>query len=421
MTSIDSTETIATLAKRFSEVRAVTLSLAARLSEAECSVQSMPDASPVKWHMAHTTWFFETFLLERFASGSSGDYVPFDASYRVLFNSYYESVGEQFPRAERGLIARPGLAEVKRYRAVVDAAIHQMLADPELPPEALPLVELGLQHEQQHQELIVTDVKHALSMQPAGAPTIAASDSPGRDAPTTPAGWHAVEEGLYEVGFEGGKFSFDNERPRHRVFLEAYELATRPVSNQDWLAFMEAGGYQDAVLWLSDGWATAREAGWEAPLYWFQRDGEWWSYTLAGVQPIRWDEPVCHVSYYEAEAFATWACARLPTEAEWEVGSMFELSGGNFLESWRLHPEPRAACFGDVWEWTASPYVAYPRYRKPTGALGEYNGKFMADQWVLRGGSCATPRSHIRPTYRNFFPAPARWQFSGLRLARDRG
>jgi len=421
MTSLDPTETAASLAKRFAEVRGASLSLAEPLSEAECSVQSMPDASPVKWHLAHTTWFFETFLLERFASGPSGDYVPFDPSYRVLFNSYYESVGEQFPRADRGLIARPGLAEVKRYRAVVDAAIQQMLADPELPRDALPLVELGLQHEQQHQELIVTDVKHALSMQPVGAPAIAAPDSPRGDASVAVAGWQAVEEGLYEVGFGDGGFSFDNERPRHRVFLEAYELATRTVRNQDWLAFMESGGYQDAVLWLSDGWATARAAGWEAPLYWFQRDGEWWSYTLAGVQPIRWDEPVCHVSYYEAEAFATWVGARLPTEAEWEVGSVFEPSGGNFLETGRLHPGSASAYFGDVWEWTASPYVAYPRYRKPTGALGEYNGKFMADQWVLRGGSCATPRSHIRPTYRNFFPAPSRWQFSGLRLARDRG
>lgn len=422
MSSASHTDSAVSLAKRYADVRAATLALAAPLSEADCSIQSMPDASPVKWHMAHTTWFFETFLLERFAAGPDGSYALFDPSYRMLFNSYYESVGEQFPRPQRGLISRPGLKEVERYRGAVDESILQLLADPSLPQEALDLIELGMEHEQQHQELILTDLKHALSHHPS-APTYSTNAmrhaSGVERAPRTGPGWQAFEEGVYEVGFGSRGFSFDNERPRHRVFLESFELASRPVLNRDWLDFIGDGGYRQPTLWLSDGWSVATEAGWTAPLYWRQRDGEWWTHTLGGLQPVRGDEPVCHISYYEADAFATWAEARLPTEAEWEVAAARCEVEGNFLESGRFHPDDSGGYFGNVWEWTASPYVAYPRYRKPAGALGEYNGKFMADQWVLRGGSCATPRSHIRATYRNFFPARARWQFSGFRLARD--
>lgn len=405
------------LAERYEQVRATTVSLAEPLSEADCGVQSMPDASPVKWHLAHTTWFFETFVLEPFRGG----YRPFDPAYRVLFNSYYESVGEQFPRSQRGLISRPGLSEVAGYRRAVDEAVLGLLADPGLQQEIAEFVELGLQHEQQHQELILTDVKHALFQQAAGAVYVEASPSRegSREAPANE--WRKFDEGLYEIGFGEPGFSFDNERPRHRVFLEGYELASRPVTNRDWLDFIEDGGYAEPTLWLSDGWSTAREAGWTAPLYWSRRDGEWWSHTLGGLQRVREQELVCHVSFYEADAFATWAQCRLPNEAEWEVAASREAVEGNFLETRRLHPDDAAGCFGNVWEWTASPYIAYPRYRKAEGALGEYNGKFMADQWVLRGGSCATPRSHVRASYRNFFPAHARWQFTGLRLARDPG
>jgi ergothioneine biosynthesis protein EgtB len=401
------------LAKRYAEVRAATSMLAAPLSESDCTVQSMPDASPVKWHLAHTTWFFETFVLERTAD----DFVPFDPRFRVLFNSYYNSVGEQYPRHRRGLITRPGLADVERYRTHVDDAVLRLLGSSEVSEEVRALVELGLQHEQQHQELVLTDLKHALSSNPA-LPVYRPSGGEG-SAEAAPLAWRAFAEGLVEIGFEAPGFAFDNERPRHRVFLEAFEIGSRPVTNAEWRAFMEDGGYRRPELWLSDGWAAIQEQGWDAPLYWRERDGAWWTFTLSGARPVRDDEPVCHVSYYEADAYASWAGARLPREHEWEVAARGAAVEGNFVDSGRLHPAVADGWYGDVWEWTASPYVAYPRYRPPQGALGEYNGKFMADQWVLRGGSCATPRSHVRPTYRNFFPAGARWQFSGLRLARD--
>jgi ergothioneine biosynthesis protein EgtB len=410
------------LAKRYADIRAATLALAAPLSESDCSVQSMPDASPVKWHLAHTTWFFETFVVERFA-GPEGGFEPFDPSFRVLFNSYYNSVGEQYPRPQRGLITRPGLAQVERYRACIDERIASLLTSASVPEGLAELVELGLQHEQQHQELVLTDLKHALSFNPNEPAYRSPVEGEGEGEGVAPLEWRGFEEGLVEIGYSGSGFSFDNERPRHRVFLEAFELASRPVSNGEWRAFIDDDGYRRPELWLSDGWAALQAEQWQAPLYWRPRDGapgQWWSFTLGGRQPVRDEEPVCHVSYYEADAFATWAGARLPRESEWEVAARALPIEGNFVESGRLHPsQGPGGFFGNVWEWTASPYTAYPRYCPPAGALGEYNGKFMADQWVLRGGSCATPRSHVRASYRNFFPAGARWQFSGLRLARD--
>ncbi len=415
--------TFSNLAKRYTGVRSATLALAAPLSEADCTVQSMPDASPVKWHLAHTSWFFETFVLERFA-GSPGGFEPFDPSFRVLFNSYYNGVGEQYPRPQRGLITRPGMREVERYRIFVDEAVERLLGSPEASAELAELIELGLQHEQQHQELVLTDLKHALSFDP-NSPVYRRREADGAELEATPVEWRGFDEGLVEIGAAVAGFAFDNERPRHRVFLEAFELASRPVTNRQWREFIDDGGYRQPQAWLSDGWEKVQAHAWNAPLYWQERDGEWWTFTLAGLCPVRDDEPVCHVSYYEADAYATWAGVRLPRESEWEIAARSEPAEGNFAESGRLHPAPAVgpsgSQFGDVWEWTSSPYTPYPRYRPPAGALGEYNSKFMADQWVLRGGSCVTPRGHLRATYRNFFPASARWQFSGLRLARDPG
>jgi len=407
------------LAARFAAVRAATVRLAEPLSPEDCTAQSMPDASPVKWHLAHTSWFFETFVLE----GAVRGYRPFEAAYRVLFNSYYHSVGEQYFRPERGMITRPGLAEVLAYRRHVDAQCLALLERGALSPEALGVVELGLQHEQQHQELILTDLKHLLAKNPStpvyrkrpAAPTATAQ----------PLAWHGHPAGLREIGHAGPGFAFDNESPRHRVFVHAFALASRAATNAEYLAFMHDRGYQRPELWLSDGFEAVRSHGWRAPLYWLERDGGWWQFTLAGLERLAPDEPVTHVSAYEADAYARFAGARLPTEAEWEVAAAEAEVAGNFVESARLHPAPAtpaagpAQLFGDVWEWTSSAYAPYPGYRPPPGALGEYNGKFMANQLVLRGGSCATPAAHVRSSYRNFFHPDARWQFSGIRLARD--
>jgi ergothioneine biosynthesis protein EgtB len=423
--------TLADLAKRYREVRAATEALTAPLSEADCTAQSMADASPAKWHLAHTSWFFETFALERFAPG----YEAFDPGYRNLFNSYYNSVGAQFPRPQRGLVTRPGLAEVLRYRATVDAAVLDLLAEGSA-GEVASVVELGLHHEQQHQELILTDVKHLLSHNPLLPAYRAQADrtesGQRRGSANETMSWYRFEEAPCEIGHgdSDAGFAFDNECPRHRILLGAFELASRPVSNADWCAFIEDGGYRRSELWLSDGWMRVCEEGWEAPLYW-SRDGDgdgWRHFTLRGLEPLQASAPVCHVSQYEADAFATWADARLPTEFEWEVAARRAPLAGIFAESGLWQPgcgdagtglEGPDDLFGNVWEWTASAYLPYPRYRPPSGALGEYNGKFMSGQLVLRGGSVATPRSHIRATYRNFFPPAARWQFSGLRLARD--
>ena len=430
------TATLRSLGERYAQVRAATLALVADLSEADANLQSMPDASPAKWHMAHTTWFFETFVLE----AAEPDFAPFEPSYRVLFNSYYNSVGEQYPRPDRGLISRPSLREVRDYRDAVDQRVLALLESSVGAADqrgtrailaTLAILELGLHHEQQHQELILTDLKHAFSKNPA-LPAYR-RPLPARDAAASELRWKRFDEGLVRIGDgdEGRAFAFDNERPSHRVFLEAFELASRTVTNAEWREFMDDGGYSTPTLWLSNGWAWLAESGRTAPGYWRDDDSGWQQFTLGGLQPIRDDAPVCHVSYYEADAFAAWAGARLPREAEWEIAARdADARGGNFVEAGYLNPQQLSAhdssnelvgLLGNVWEWTASPYVAYPGYHPAPGALGEYNGKFMADQWVLRGGSCATPASHIRPSYRNFFAAQTRWQFAGVRLARDLG
>ena len=407
------------LAARYRAVRAATERLAAPLSPEDCTPQSMPDASPVKWHLAHTSWFFETFVLEAAAPG----YRPLEPAYRVLFNSYYHAVGEQHFRPERGLVTRPGLAEVLAYRRHVDGHCLALLEGGRLAPAAQAVLELGLHHEQQHQELILTDVKHLLSKNPL-RPAYA-SRAPAPAGAAAPLAWAPYPAGLREIGHAGAGFAFDNEGPRHRVFVHAFALASRAVTNGEYLAFMQDRGYERPELWLSDGWATVEREGWRAPLYWTEQDGAWHHFTLAGLLPVAPAEPVAHVSAYEADAYARWAGARLPTEAEWEVVAAGMPVAGNFVESGRLHPAAAppgpspAQLFGDVWEWTSSAYAAYPGYRPPPGALGEYNGKFMANQLVLRGGSCATPASHIRASYRNFFHPDARWQWSGIRLARD--
>jgi ergothioneine biosynthesis protein EgtB len=418
------------LAARFREVRGATLRLAEPLSEEDCVVQSMPDASPTKWHLAHTTWFFETFVLE----SAQTAFQPFDRAYRVLFNSYYNGIGEQFSRPERGLLSRPSLAEVLRYREHVDAAVLALLAEQRDDlAELASLIETGLHHEQQHQELVLTDLKHAFSRNPTHP---VYRDTPrGEQAEPAALGWYAHPGGLEEIGAHPGAFHFDNEGPRHRVFVEAFELATRPVSCAEYIEFMADDGYERPELWLSEGWALLGERDWRAPLYWQEQGGAWHELTLGGLRPVKLAAPVCHVSYFEADAFASWMGARLPSEAEWELAAVacgdedaVARGAGNFVEDGWLHPRAEAGgasgtqpvqLFGDVWEWTRSAYGPYPGFAPPAGALGEYNGKFMCNQWVLRGGSCATPRSHIRASYRNFFPADARWQFSGLRLARD--
>ncbi len=410
------------LRRRYRDVRGMTEHLAAPLSPEDCQVQSMPDASPVKWHLAHTSWFFETFLLGPSLEG----YEVFHPSFCYLFNSYYDAVGPRHPRPRRGLLTRPGLEEVYAYRAAIDGAVERYLDSVgEAPPESIAaVIELGLNHEQQHQELILTDVKHALAQNPS-RPAYRVGAAPALDRPTQPLHWRPFAGGLHWVGHEGPGFSFDNEGPRHRVYLEDFELASRAVTNGEFLSFMDDGGYSRPELWLSDGWNCAQAQGWEAPLYWEHLDGRWWTMTLGGFRPVALSEPVCHVSYYEADAYARWAGARLPAEAEWETAVRGQELRGRFLESGSFHPRPAedglglAQCFGDVWEWTRSPYGPYPGMQPAAGALGEYNAKFMCNQLVLRGGSCATPGSHIRPTYRNFFPPEARWQFSGIRLARS--
>jgi len=420
-----SRESIGALADRFEAVRRATVALAEGLSAEDCVVQSMTLASPVKWHLAHTSWFFETFILE-----NANGFEPYDPSFRVLFNSYYNTVGEQYSRPDRGLLTRPALERVLDYRNHVESLMRSCFDDPDRARTRVPLatlVEIGLQHEQQHQELIVTDLKHLLSCNPLH-PVYRDCPEPPREK-TGPVRWIAYTEGARSIGHEGDGFRFDNETPRHRTFVDGFELASRTVTNAEYLEFVEDGGYRRPELWLADGWDVARSRGWKAPEYWIERDGRWMSFTLGGLRELRLDEPVCHVSYYEADAFARWSGARLPTEAEWEVASSEVEIDGNFVESGYFHPVPPSSAgaagsseqlLGNLWEWTASPYVPYPGYRPPEGALGEYNGKFMCNQIVLRGGSCATPRSHIRPTYRNFFYPDARWQFGGIRLARDR-
>jgi len=414
------------LVARFHAVRAATEALAEPLSPEDCALQSMESCSPVKWHLAHTSWFFETFLLAEHLPG----YVPPRPEYRVLFNSYYRQVGERWPRPERGLLSRPSLDEVRAYRRHVDGAMAELLGSSRgRAPAVAARVELGLQHEQQHQELILTDVLHLFSRNPSKPVYRPARGSPrGASASAAaPLRWIAFDGGVREIGASGYGFAFDIEASRHRVLLAPFELAARLVTNREWLAFVDDGGYRRSELWLAEGLDAAQAQGWTAPLHWERGADGGRQFTLAGLVPLELDAPVCHVSFFEADAFARWAGARLPTEAEWEVAAAGAPVAGNFVESGELVPRPAAVTdsgapaqlFGDVWEWTASPYVAYPGYRAPDGAIGEYNGKFMVNQLVLRGGSCVSPRDHLRASYRNFFHAHERWQFMGLRLARD--
>ena len=414
------------LAQRYESIRGASLALAAPLSPEDCQVQSMPDASPTKWHLAHITWFFETFILERFEP----DFRPFDPGFRVLFNSYYQGVGEMHPRPQRGLITQPTLADVIRYRGEVDARVQSLLGTRDDAAIA-ELVTLGLHHEQQHQELMLTDIKHALAFSPGHAPY--AKRWPMTSVRAQPLRWHACEGGLIEHGHDAsvdGPFCFDNETPRHRTYTAPFELASRPVSYGEFLAFVDDAGYRRPELWLSMGWDWVRNGQRRAPLYWREVDGRWMHHTLQGDIEIDPRTPVCHLSYFEADAYARWADARLPTEVEWEHAARRlrnSTARANFADRGAYHPLPGedaavdepAQMYGDVWEWTQSSYGAYPGYRPLPGAVGEYNGKFMCNQYVLRGGSCATPASHVRASYRNFFPPDAQWQFSGLRLARD--
>jgi ergothioneine biosynthesis protein EgtB len=411
------------LAGRFLEVRGLTETLAAPLSAEDQTVQSMPDTSPTKWHRAHTTWFFETFLLGPHLSG----YRPFDARYGYLFNSYYEALGARHPRPERGLLSRPGISEIAAYRRHVDGAMLDLLATP-LAARVAALTELGVHHEQQHQELLLMDIKHLLSLNPLApayrpGPPPATAGAP-RETGSGP-GWTAHPGGLVEIGHDGEGFAFDNESPRHGAYVHPFTLADRPATCGEWQAFIADGGYRRPELWLSEGWATVQTAGWEAPLYWSAAEDRTQVFTLGGLRPLAGDEPVCHVSYFEADAFARWSRARLPTEAEWEVVAADRPVAGRFLDLDVLHPRPVGpgpgpqALFGDLWQWTASAYLPYPGFAPAAGAVGEYNGKFMVNQQVLRGGCCATPAGHVRTTYRNFFPASARWPFTGVRLARD--
>ncbi len=415
----DPIETIGVdLAAQYAAVRAATEHLCGPLAVEDYVVQSMPDASPAKWHLAHTSWFFETFVL----AAVDASYQPFHPRFSFLFNSYYVTVGERYARSQRGLLTRPTVPEVYAYRRAVDAAMDRVLSQP-LSASARSVIALGIHHEQQHQELLLTDLKHMFGCNPL-RPTYRTRRG-NEPSGSVALQWVEYPEGLVSIGHDGAGFAFDNESPRHRVFLDAFALGSRLVTNREYRAFLEDGGYRRPEWWMSDGWDAACAGAWTAPLYWEPDGGGWLSFTLAGMRPVVDDEPVCHVSYFEADAYARWAGARLPTEAEWETAAAPARIDGNFADRDRLHPAPATSgtlptqLFGDVWEWTSSPYVAYPGFRPPAGALGEYNGKFMCNQFVLRGGSCVTPQSHMRATYRNFFAPAARWQFMGIRLARS--
>jgi ergothioneine biosynthesis protein EgtB len=400
----------ASLGERLRATRQLTLDLAAPLSDADATIQPFPDASPAKWHLAHTTWFFETFVLRDHAAG----YRPFDERYAYLFNSYYEGEGPRHARPRRGMLSRPSLAEIRDYRTHVDEALERAL--PSLPPVVLDLVELGIQHEQQHQELFLTDILATFAENPLGP---SYDQLPEDDCfLTEPLSWHRGREGIVEIGAPDDGFAFDSERPRHRVFLSGHEVASRPVTYGEWLQFIHDDGYLTSSLWLSEGWDWLRSESVAEPLYW-DHDGT--VFTLGGYQDVDTAAPVAHVSFYEADAFARWAGARLPTEAEWEsfAAAADPMSGNQLDSAGAVAPRPGGGLFGDVWEWTGSAFLPYPGFAPAEGAVGEYNGKFMSGQMVLQGASCATPRGHSRASYRNFFPPSARWQFTGLRLARD--
>jgi ergothioneine biosynthesis protein EgtB len=421
--------------RRYSQVRSRTEALAAPLSAEDMLVQSMPDASPTKWHLAHTTWFFEEFVLARFDPAHRWH----DERWRFLFNSYYEAAGPRHPRGARGLLSRPSLDEVRAWRARIDERMLALLATGDA--GALPFALTGTHHEEQHQELILTDVKHALAANPL-RPAYASRDASAHELAGAAAAidgaspsieWLAHEGGVTSIGHEGSGFAFDNEGPRHRVFVDSFRLASRLVTNAEYAQFIDEGGYERPEFWLSDGWATASTEGWKAPLYWERAAGGWDVFTLHGIEALDRARPVTHTSFYEADAYARWAGHRLPTENEWEIAAAPETVEGNFLESGCLsaravgpgseRDDPRRGgahqLFGDAWEWTASAYLPYPKYRPASGALGEYNGKFMSGQMVLRGGSCLSPQAHLRASYRNFFPPQVRWQMTGIRLAQD--
>ncbi|MDE2234308.1 MAG: ergothioneine biosynthesis protein EgtB [Gammaproteobacteria bacterium] len=405
-----------TLADRYRAVRELSVDLCRTLTPEDFTVQSMPDASPAKWHLAHTSWFFEQFLLQPYLK----DYRPFHPQFNFLFNSYYYSMGGMHPRSQRGLITRPGTAQVMEYRAHVDRHMRKLLKSGAEVAELAFLTSLGLNHEQQHQELLLMDIKHLFSCNPLKPawrelPLVA-------DTTAAQLKFISRPEAMSKIGHDGKGFAFDNETPRHRVFIQAYSLANRLTTNAEYLEFIRAGGYITSSLWLADGWATIQREAWNRPLYWHQDlDRE---FTLAGEREIVWHAPVCHLSFYEADAFARWADARLPTEAEWESFAADQPLAGNFLDSGDFQPLPAAVgasqLFGDVWEWTASSYAPYPGFKPLAGSLGEYNGKFMSSQVILRGGCCVTPHGHVRASYRNFFYPQQRWQFAGIRLARDK-
>lgn len=409
------------LLSRYRSIRATTEQLCAPLAVEDYVVQAMPDVSPPKWHLAHTAWFFETFLLRPYLSG----YRSIHPLYEVLFNSYYESVGSFFPRAKRGTLSRPTVEEVFLYRHRIDAAMIDLLSDETLPDRAemQARTELGLQHEQQHQELLLTDILFNFSINPL-CPKYADSMS-ARPSSALPMQWLDYEGGIVDIGYAGSAFAFDNECPRHAVLLQPFRLANRLVTCGEYAEFIAADGYRRPEFWLSDGWAAVQQQGWRAPLYWRANQGRWEVLTLHGPCSLDENEPVCHISHYEADAYARWRGARLPSEAEWEHASTGIAISGNLLETGRLHPQAAEPghgmrqLYGDLWEWTQSAYAPYPGFQPWAGGLGEYNGKFMCNQFVLRGGSCATPIDHLRPTYRNFFYPQQRWQFSGVRLASD--
>lgn len=413
--------TLSRLAESYNGVRSMSESLCAPLVTEDYVIQTMPDVSPTKWHLAHTTWFFETFLLKPFKK----NYTEYHPAYNYIFNSYYNAVGERHCRVKRGQLSRPSVDEIYRYRQAIDESMMELLNGHPISRELEDLITLGLHHEQQHQELMLTDIKHVFACSPLH-PTYNITLTPEQPAPPPSIEYLPYESGLYTIGHNGEAFGYDNETPRHEHFLQPFGLASRLTTNSEYIHFIEDGGYTRPELWLADGWAMIHKEQWQAPYYWENVAGTWHHFTLNGFIPVNPHAPVCHVSFYEADAYARWAGKRLPTEQEWEIAAQTQSITGNFLEQGHYTPIPHSKdtnglqqMYGDVWEWTASPYTAYPGYRTPQGAIGEYNGKFMSNQMVLRGGSCVTPRSHIRPTYRNFFYPCQRWQFMGFRLAED--
>ncbi|WP_232725460.1 ergothioneine biosynthesis protein EgtB [Bacillus sp. FJAT-44742] len=415
------TSEVSTLIDKYTKTRKETMNLVRPLEIEDFVIQSHEDVSPPKWHLAHTTWFFEQMILTAYKR----EYKVFSKNYHRLFNSYYESLGTPFPKPQRGLLSRPTVQEIVKYRNYVDRAIIEMLTTEEILPDKIKeLMIIGINHEQQHQELLVTDIKYNYSIHPLEYPYLQEETQKRPASILPPIKWHSFEEGISEIGTNNKDFSFDNERPVHKHWQHAFSIASRPVSNKEFMEFIEDRGYERPELWLAEGWDLVRTNDWKAPLYWRKEEGLWRTYTVRGVESVNPSEPVAHISYFEADAYARWAGYRLPTEQEWEWAFRNNDYEGNFLESGLLHPssfgeKESGKEFGDVWEWTRSPYTQYPKSSPLEGALGEYNAKFMSNKMVLRGGSCATPASHIRLTYRNFFPPEKRWQFSGFRLAKD--